>query len=66
MPQMTLDQAPEPAGFRTRTGQIRAPGVTPTTPMVLSSAPMVPATWVPWPFPSSALLPVEQFLAPAV
>ena len=66
MPQMMLEKEPEPALFSTRTGQIRAPGATPTTPMVLSSAPMVPATWVPCPLPSSALVPVEQFFAAAV
>ena len=47
MPQMTDDQEPMPALFRTRTAQRRAPGATPTTPMSLFSAAMMPATWGP-------------------
>ena len=34
-----------------------APGHTPTTPMALSLAPTMPATWEPWPLPSSYVLP---------
>ncbi|PYQ79613.1 MAG: hypothetical protein DMF99_27270 [Acidobacteria bacterium] len=42
------------------------PGATPTTPVVLLIAPIVPATCVPWPLPSLKLPPVEQFLPPAM
>ena len=54
------------AALSTFTGQIRAPGATPTTPVALSSAPMVPATWEPWPWSSSALPSPNsvQFSAP--
>ncbi|MDQ3591474.1 MAG: hypothetical protein M3386_01040, partial [Actinomycetota bacterium] len=31
--------------------------------LVLSSTPIVPATWLPCPLSSSALSPIEQFLA---
>ena len=52
-PQITDDQLPLPVSSRTRTAHSRAPGATPTTPCPSSSAAAVPATWVPWPFPSS-------------
>ena len=48
MPAMMPEVYPEPEESSTLTAQSRAPGATPTTPMPLSSAPMVPATWVPW------------------
>jgi hypothetical protein len=38
--------------LRIRTAHSRTPGATPTTPHVLSLAPTVPATCVPWPFSS--------------
>ena len=34
----------------------RASGATPTTPVPLSSAAMLPATWVPWPLSSKGSL----------
>ena len=51
-PQTYHESRPEPLEFRIRTAQRRTPGATPTTPHVLSFAPTVPATWVPWPFSS--------------
>ncbi len=51
-PQTYQDTRPLPAELRIRTAHRRTPGATPTTPIPLSSAPTVPATWVPWPFPS--------------
>jgi hypothetical protein len=51
-PQMTLDQEPAPEASSTRTAQSRAPGATPTTPVALSRAAAMPATWVPWPLRS--------------
>ena len=51
-PQMRLDQEPEPEALSTRTAQSRAPGATPTTPVALSRAAAMPATWVPCPWPS--------------
>src|SRR2546426_5450229 len=56
IPQSTLDRLPEPFLVRTLTAQSRAPGATPTTPILLSSAPIIPATFVPWPFGSSKVL----------
>ena len=55
-PAMTSDMQPLPLGLRTLTAQMRAPGTSPTTPMSLSRAAIVPETWVPWPCPSSQLL----------
>ena len=48
MPAMICELYPLPEELSTLTAQMRAPGATPTTPMPLSSAPMVPATCVPW------------------
>ena len=53
---MMSEPKPTPAELSTFTGQIRAPGAIPTTPALLSSAPIVPETCVPWPLSSSALL----------
>src|SRR5688572_31888556 len=64
IPQITEDQVPLPLLSRTRTAHSRAPGATPTTPAPSSLAAAVPATWVPWPLPSSLVLPVEQFTPP--
>src|SRR5262245_6593640 len=50
-PQTHHDSRPAPLEFRMRTAHRRTPGATPTTPIVLSRAPTVPATWVPCPFP---------------
>ncbi|EKD33762.1 MAG: hypothetical protein ACD_75C02603G0005 [uncultured bacterium] len=47
MPAMIQEEYPLPREFSTLTAQRRAPGATPTTPKSLSSAPMMPATWVP-------------------
>ncbi len=57
-----------PAESRIRTDHSRTPGATPTTPMPLSSAPTVPATWVPWPLGSPQLLglSVEHEIPPAM
>jgi hypothetical protein len=49
MPQMICDQAPEPCELSTFTAMTWVPGATPTTPLPLFRAPIVPATWVPWP-----------------
>ena len=46
-PQTYHDRRPSPDALRIRTDQSRTPGATPTTPMSLSIAPTVPATWVP-------------------
>src|SRR5439155_1591447 len=54
MPQMTEDQVPVPAESRTFTAIRRTPGTTPTTPAPSFFAPMIPATWVPWPLSSWA------------
>lgn len=51
-PQIMLDHEPEPEASSTRTAHSRAPGATPTTPMPLSRAAAIPATWVPCPWPS--------------
>src|SRR5688500_2298912 len=64
MPQATDDHEPEPWLFSARTEYRRAPGTTPATPLVLSLAPMEPATWAPWPLPSLKLLPVGQLTPP--
>jgi hypothetical protein len=48
-PQTYQERSPEPLSFRILTAQTRTPGATPTTPIVLSMAPTVPATCVPWP-----------------
>ena len=60
------ESSPYPSALRIRTAQMRAPGATPTTPVVLSSAATVPATCVPWPFSSrhSVRSLVEQFTPP--
>src|SRR6266536_3289557 len=65
MPHTTDEVEPEPLLFRTRTAYSRTPGAIPTTPLPSSRAPMVPATCVPWPLPSSKLRPVEQLWPPA-
>ena len=61
-PQTYHETSPSPAELRIRTAHRRTPGATPTTPVPLSIAPTVPATCVPWPFPSpqAAGLLVEQ------
>src|SRR5258705_9557201 len=51
-PQTYHDSRPSPLLFRILTAHNLTPGATPTTPESLSSAPTVPATWVPWPLPS--------------
>jgi hypothetical protein len=43
-PQMSWATVPDPPELNTRTEWILAPGATPTTPMALSLAPIVPAT----------------------
>ena len=48
MPAMIHELQPLPRLLSTLTAHRRAPGATPTTPSPLSSAPMVPATCVPW------------------
>src|SRR4249919_1210848 len=53
IPAMICEVVPVPLLPRTRTDHRRAPGATPTTPIPLSMAPIVPATCVPWPLPSS-------------
>ncbi len=52
-PAMTQDKYPRPYASKTLTPQRRAPGATPTTPMLLSTAAAVPPTWVPWPWSSA-------------
>src|SRR6266516_6401702 len=52
MPEMTSDQLPLPAQFSTLTAWRGMPGATPTTPSVLSLAPIVPATCDPCPLQS--------------
>jgi His/Glu/Gln/Arg/opine family amino acid ABC transporter permease subunit len=58
-PLMTQELKPLPPASRTLTAQRRAPGATPTRPMLLSLAAAVPATWVPWPWPSLKVLLVH-------
>src|SRR5688500_12980382 len=48
-PQTYQDSNPAPVSSRILTAHRRTPGATPTTPLPLSIAPTVPATWVPWP-----------------
>jgi hypothetical protein len=62
IPQMTPDVRPEPFASSTRTAHSFVPGATPTAPVPLFFAAIVPATWVPWPFwsfvsPATQLLP---------
>jgi hypothetical protein len=59
MPLMTDDQEPLPAQFRTLIACRRIPGATPTTPFASSFAPIVPATWLPWPLQSVFGPPVK-------
>ena len=65
-PQTYHETRPAPLEFRMRTAHRRTPGATPTTPWLLSIAPTMPATCVPWPLPSSQAfgLEVEQFTPP--
>src|SRR6266550_178635 len=51
-PQTYEESRPTPLSLRILTAHSRTPGATPTTPVALSIAPIVPATCVPWPFPS--------------
>ena len=64
MPQMIDDHDPAPCEVSTRTAHSRAPGATPTTPLPLSRAPTVPATWVPWPLRSLYDKPPATQLTP--
>src|SRR4051794_10365440 len=65
MPATASDVEPLPLEFMKRTGMIFAVQQAPETPVALSAlAPMIPATWVPWPsasppepVPFSALKP---------
>lgn len=52
-PAITPEVEPLPLELSTLTGTTVAPAATPITPMSLSMAAMVPATWLPWPLPSS-------------
>ena len=52
-PQIMSANVPPPLSFRTRIAHSGVPGATPTTPIELSFAPMIPATCVPWPSASS-------------
>jgi hypothetical protein len=52
MPQMIWDQVPPPCAPSTLTENSRVPGATPITPAPSLRAPIVPATWVPWPWSS--------------
>ncbi len=65
-PQTYHETRPAPLEFRIRTAHRRTPGATPTTPRPLSIAPTMPATCVPWPFPSPHALGLdeEQFTPP--
>ncbi len=49
---MTPDVDPLPSQPSTLSPVRATPGATPTTDDALSRAPMVPATWVPWPLQS--------------
>jgi hypothetical protein len=57
MPQITCDQLPLPLELSTLTAYTLVPGAIPTTPAPVFRAPIVPATWVPCPLSSSALVP---------
>ena len=63
-PHSTCVAPPTPLLLRTRTDQSFASGATPRTPMPLSIAAIVPATWVPCPLKSSGLEPLEQLTPP--
>src|SRR5687767_8534016 len=56
IPHTSHETKPLPLWSSTLTDHRRTPGATPTTPMLLSRAPTMPATCVPWPLPSSHLL----------
>src|SRR4051812_13044972 len=66
IPQITCDDVPLPCAFRTLAAKSLVPGATPTTPDPLFRAPIVPATWLPWPLSSfGAALDETQFLPAA-
>src|SRR5918995_1763089 len=52
MPQMIQEVKPMPLSVRTFIAHNLAPGAAPTTPVLSSFAAAIPATWVPWPWPS--------------
>ncbi len=52
MPLITVEVLPEPVQSSTLTPVSATAGAMPTTSAVLSRAPMVPDTWVPWPLQS--------------
>ena len=47
-----VSNPPAPVLSNTLSDTMLVPGATPTTPRPLARAPIVPATWVPWPLPS--------------
>src|SRR5262245_37669699 len=60
IPQRMPLMVPAPVLLSTRTDHRFAPGATPTMPTLLSLAPRMPVTSVPWPEASSKLCPLAQ------
>src|SRR5512134_2716822 len=57
---MASDELPDPAAFRNLSGMILTFQLTPETPApLLPTAPIVPATWVPWLLSSNGSLSSE-------